>query len=85
MTTSKHRIPCPHCDQNLRIRKSQGLTPLYREAIAECRNDDCGFRAKARIELCNTLTPSDMPNPAIDLPFAPSLISQAIKQAQRKS
>ncbi|MDN7131751.1 ogr/Delta-like zinc finger family protein [Halomonas sp. MC140] len=69
----KHRIPCPHCGQNLRIRKSQGLTPVYREAVVECRNDDCGFRGKAGIEVTNTLTPSDTPNPMIDLPFVPRM------------
>ncbi|MGP5308071.1 ogr/Delta-like zinc finger family protein [Vreelandella alkaliphila] len=82
-TSSKHRLPCPHCSQNLRIRKSQGLTPVYREAVVECRNDDCGFRGKARFEVCNTLTPSDIPNPMVDLPFAPNLLRQAIKKAQR--
>ncbi|MCW4148558.1 ogr/Delta-like zinc finger family protein [Halomonas sp. 18H] len=83
--TSKHRLPCPHCGHNLRIRKSQGLTPVYREAVVECRNEDCGFRGKARIEVCNTLTPSDSPNAQVDLPFTPRLLQQAIKQAQRAS
>lgn len=72
-TVYKHRIPCPHCGQNLRIRKSQGLTPVYREAVVECRNDACGFRGKASIEVCNTITPSDIPNPSVDLPYPPRM------------
>ena len=69
----KHRIPCPHCGHNLRIRKSQGLTPVYREAVVECRNEACGFRGKAGIEVTNTLTPSDIPNPTVDLPYVPRM------------
>lgn len=73
---SKHRMPCPHCGQNMRIRKSQGLTPVYREAVVECRNVECGFRGKAVFEVTNTLTPSDIPNVTVDLPFAPRLLKQ---------
>lgn len=75
-SASKHRMPCPHCSHNMRIRKSQGLTPVYREAVVECRNADCGFRGKAGIEVTNTLTPSDIPNVNVDLPFAPRLLKQ---------
>lgn len=78
---SKPRIPCPHCGENLRIRKSQGLTPIYREATFECRNDACGFRGKASIELTHTITPSDMPNPTVVLPFVPRLRDLVMSQA----
>lgn len=79
MTAYKHRIPCPHCGENMGIRKSQGLTPVYRVATVECRNDACGFRGTLGIEVTNTLTPSDIPNPTVDLPFSPRLL-QAIAQ-----
>ncbi|GGW45224.1 Ogr/Delta-like zinc finger protein [Vreelandella hamiltonii] len=75
-SASKHRMPCPHCGHSMRIRKSQGLTPVYREAIVECRNVECGFRGKAGIEVTNTLTPSDIPNVRVHLPYAPRLIQQ---------
>ncbi|WP_136067118.1 ogr/Delta-like zinc finger family protein [Modicisalibacter radicis] len=78
---NRHRIPCPHCGENVRVRKSQGLTPVYREAILECRNEACGFRGKASIELTHTLTPSDMPNPTVELPLVPRLRELAMSQA----
>ena len=75
-TASKHRMPCPHCDHNMRVRNSQGLTPVYREGVVECRNVACGFRGKAGFQVLHTLTPSDIPNARVDLPFAPRLIQQ---------
>ncbi|MCT8469426.1 ogr/Delta-like zinc finger family protein [Chromohalobacter canadensis] len=78
---NRHRIPCPHCSENLRVRKSQGLTPLYREAIFECRNEDCGWRGKASIEITHTIAPSDIPNPTVALPFVPRLRELITKQA----
>lgn len=78
---NRHRIPCPHCGENVRIRKSQGLTPLYREAIFECRNDGCGWRGKASIEITHTIAPSDIPNPTVTLPFVPRLREMVMSQA----
>jgi len=75
-TASKHRMPCPHCGHNMRVRNSQGLTPVYREGVVECRNVTCGFRGKAGFQVLHTLTPSDIPNARVDLPFAPRLIQQ---------
>ncbi|MBB3141242.1 ogr/Delta-like zinc finger family protein [Halomonas organivorans] len=75
------RIPCPHCGTNMRIRKSQGLTPVYREAVFECRNENCGWRAKASIEFTHTIAPSDHPNPTVRLPLVPRLRELALSQA----
>lgn len=79
------RIPCPHCGQNLRIRKSQGLTPVYREAVFECRNEDCGWRGKASIEITHTIAPSDIPNPTVSLPFVPRLQKLVMSQLSTAS
>ncbi|PKH63498.1 MULTISPECIES: ogr/Delta-like zinc finger family protein [unclassified Halomonas] len=73
-TASKHRMPCPHCSHNMRTRNSEALTLVYREGVMECRNVECNFRGKVGFQLLNTLTPSDMPNPNVDLPFAPRLL-----------
>ena len=53
-TASKHRMPCPHCGHNMRVRNSQGLTPVYREGVVECRNVACGFRGKAGFQVLHT-------------------------------
>lgn len=74
---NRHRIPCPHCGETARIRKSQGLTPIYREALIECRNDACGWRGKISIEITHTIAPSDRPNPAVTLPLVPRLLELA--------
>ncbi|MCE8028785.1 ogr/Delta-like zinc finger family protein [Halomonas daqingensis] len=84
MTTqfrNKPRIPCPHCGETAGIRKSQGLTPVYREAVIECRNPECGWRGKISIEITHTITPSDMPNPTVALPLVPRLRELAMAQA----
>ncbi|WP_185696410.1 ogr/Delta-like zinc finger family protein [Halomonas sp. YLB-10] len=77
---NKHRIPCPHCGNTARIRKSQGLTPVYREAVIECRNEDCGWRGKLSIEITHTIAPSDIPNPTVRLPLVPRLRELALAQ-----
>lgn len=77
---NKHRIPCPHCGETARIRKSQGLTPLYREAVIECRNQDCGWRGKVSIEITHTIAPSDSPNPTVFLPLVPRLKDMVMTQ-----
>ena len=77
----KHRLPCPHCGVNARIRKSQGLTPVYREAVIECRNENCGWRGKVSIEITHTIAPSDIPNPTVSIPLVPRLRELVSAQA----
>ncbi|WP_168169309.1 ogr/Delta-like zinc finger family protein [Kushneria phosphatilytica] len=67
------RLSCPHCGEFARIRKSQQLTPVYREATVECQNPDCGWRGKMALEMTQTLTFSQQPNPEIRLPMSPRL------------
>ncbi|WP_350355176.1 ogr/Delta-like zinc finger family protein [Larsenimonas rhizosphaerae] len=77
---SNLRLSCPHCGAFARIRKSQQLTPIYREAVVECQNPDCGWRGKLALELTQTLTFSLHPNPDIRLPMAPKLKERMLKQ-----
>ncbi|WP_158700894.1 ogr/Delta-like zinc finger family protein [Phytohalomonas tamaricis] len=74
------RLSCPHCDAFARVRKSQQLTPLYREAVVECQNPDCGWRGKLALEMTQTLTFSQSPNPDISLPLAPRLRNTFMQQ-----
>jgi C4-type Zn-finger protein len=82
-STSRHRLPCPHCGETGRIRKRQGLTPVYREAVVECRNAECGWRGKMAIEMTHTIAPSDAPNPTVTLPLVPRLRELALAETSR--
>lgn len=70
------RLDCPHCGAFARIRSSEYLTPIYRQALVECQNADCGWRGTLTLEMTQTLSPSLQPNPEIRLPLAPRLREQ---------
>lgn len=65
---------CCHCHSKVRIRTSYGRHLLLREAYLQCSNEACGATFRAQFEVTHALSPSGMPNPAIDLPMAPSSI-----------
>lgn len=76
------RLTCPHCGSHVRIRSSKGLTPIYREAYLHCTDEDgCGWRGKMAMEITQTLCPSATPNPEVQLPLAPALLSQLLPEA----
>lgn len=72
---SNLRLSCPHCGAFARVRKSQQLTPVYRESLLECQNVECGWRGKLSMEMTHTLTPSHNPNPEVRLP-----VSQRVRE-----
>ena len=63
------RLKCPHCQSPMRHRTTRALTPLISETYHVCRNDDCGFKCKAIVEVVGCLHQAIMPNPAIALPM----------------
>lgn len=65
---------CCHCHSRVRIRTSYGRHLLLREAYLQCTNEACGATFRAQFEVTHILSPSGMPNPAIDLPLAPSFM-----------
>lgn len=79
---SNLRLSCPHCGDFARVRKSQQLTPIYRESLVECQNVECGWRGKLSLEMTQTLTPSQRPNPEIRLPVAPRLKGILLQQLE---
>ncbi len=66
------RLRCPHCGSSARIRNSESVSPLYRDAWVECQNWQCGWRGKCAIQFISTTTPSHNPNPEIQLPLSPA-------------
>lgn len=79
MRQTNLRLSCPHCGTFSRIRNSIQLTPLYREAMLECQNMECGWRGWISLEITRTLQPSMMPRNGIQLPLAQH-IRDAIQQ-----
>lgn len=77
---STYKLACPHCQGRIRIRTSEGLTPLFRVAYLQCMNEPCGFTARAAIEITHELSPSGLPNVQVKLPVADAVMrQQAIK------
>lgn len=67
------RMACPHCGSYAAVRKSETLTPTYRELRFVCRNADCGHVWLAGLEAIRTLCPSETPNPAIHIPLSAAI------------
>ncbi|GHB33045.1 ogr/Delta-like zinc finger family protein [Salinicola rhizosphaerae] len=82
---ARPRNTCPHCGSVARIRYSAQITPVFREGAIECQNLECGWRGKFRYVFTDTLTPSLIPNPEVDLPITPharrSLLAQLLPEA----
>lgn len=72
MSNSPYKLVCPHCKSSIRIRTSVGLHKLLRKAYLQCSNEGCGWTALGSFEITHELSPSGMPDPAVELPVAPS-------------
>jgi hypothetical protein len=64
-------LHCPHCNAPTFRRSSRLVMPTFREIFYQCRNFACGFTFKASLNVDYGITPSAVPNPAIDLPMRP--------------
>lgn len=64
-------VQCPHCDERAFCRSSERLSSTYREITYACADVHCGHTFVAGLSIIRTLSPSAMPNPAINLPIAP--------------
>lgn len=63
-------MACPHCESKSVVRTSQFHSVLLRESYHICQNPLCGHTFSCYTEVIRTLSPSAMPNPAINLPIA---------------
>ncbi|GLO54792.1 hypothetical protein PPUJ20066_08280 [Pseudomonas putida] len=77
---STYKLVCPHCNQRMRIRTSEGTHIFLRVAYLQCTNEACGWSVRAQFEMTHEMSPSGMANPAVRLPVAPVVIRrQAMK------
>lgn len=61
-------MSCPHCGSRAQVRTSVEQTPTMRQVYFLCTNLACGHSWVAVLEATRTISPSGIPNPAIDLP-----------------
>lgn len=77
---STYKLVCPHCNQKMRIRTSEGTHIFLRVAYLQCTNEACGWSVRAQFEMTHEMSPSGMANPAVRLPVAPVVMRrQAMK------
>jgi len=65
----KHELCCPHCKSPGNRRSSREVTTTFREIFYICRNPVCGHSWKASLTYEYGLSPSAIPDPALDLPM----------------
>ena len=73
------RINCPHCQAPAKARTSKSLSPIYREITYQCTNVHCGHTYVAGLEIVRTLSPSAIPNAAIDIPLSPHMQREPVQ------
>ncbi|WP_292682405.1 ogr/Delta-like zinc finger family protein [Novosphingobium sp.] len=78
-------MPCPHCGHETFRRSSRLITPTYREIFFACRNIACGHTFKGSLGYLYGISPSAIPNPALDLPLRPFERSPALCAAGPES
>lgn len=64
-------LPCPHCRSETFRRSSRMVTATFREIFYICRNIGCGHSFKASLSYEYGLSPSAIPDPAVNLPMRP--------------
>ncbi|MDR7101443.1 ogr/Delta-like zinc finger family protein [Croceicoccus sp. BE223] len=64
-------LRCPHCRSTVLRRTSREITPTFRELFYICRNAACGHSFKASLSYEYGLSPSGIPDPALNLPMRP--------------
>lgn len=68
-TLAGPRTRCPHCDTLAKSVKSTQITPIYREIVYVCENDDCGCMFVGSVEIVRMMQPSNIPRPGLNIPW----------------
>lgn len=77
---SVYKLVCPACGGRMRIRNSEGQTPVFRSMYAQCQHMPCGATYSGSLSWDYALSPSGLDSPRVALPLAPSAVR---KQAQQ--
>ncbi|WP_284336735.1 ogr/Delta-like zinc finger family protein [Comamonas sp. NoAH] len=79
MVREYQRVPCPDCGSPCLIRTSRQMSKLTREYYYFCVNAECGGTYGATMEINRRISPSAMPDPAINLPNSKHMRRDVIK------
>lgn len=79
---STYKLVCPHCHSKMRIRTSEGQHIFMRVAYLQCVNEACSWSARAEFVITHEMAPSGMPNPAVDLPVADSVLRRTAMRSE---
>ena len=70
---SVYKLVCPACGGKLRIRNSEGESPIFRSIYGQCMNVACGATFAGSQSWEYELSPSGLDKPRVQLPVAPSV------------
>lgn len=83
---SVYKLVCPACGNRMRIRNSEGQTPVFRSMYAQCMHIPCGATFSGSLSWDYTLSPSGMERPLAVLPLAPAVQRmQALREFRPKT
>ncbi|HCK4503001.1 TPA: ogr/Delta-like zinc finger family protein [Pseudomonas aeruginosa] len=70
---SVYKLVCPACGGKLRIRNSEGESPIFRSIYGQCMSIACGATFAGSQSWEYELSPSGLDKPRVQLPVAPSV------------
>lgn len=83
---SVYKLVCPACGGRMRIRNSEGQTPVFRSMYAQCLNIPCGATYSGSLSWDYALSPSGLDKPRMVLPVAPAVQRmQALRDFRKKT
>lgn len=70
---SVYKLVCPACGGKMRIRNSEGQTPIFRSMYSQCLNIPCSASFSGSLSWDYQLSASGLDKPRVVLPVAPSV------------
>lgn len=64
------KMVCPHCKSSCTNRKSNQVSPMYREITFSCDNMECGHVFIAAVSPIRTISLSSMPDLTVQIPLS---------------
>lgn len=83
---SVYKLVCPACGNRMRIRNSEGQTPVFRTMYAQCVFLPCSYSMVGSLSWEFGLNVSGIDQPRVVLPLAPSTKRmQALREFRPKT
>lgn len=65
--SSRQQFLCPHCSAKMKLTASKLEAKLFRVSYFQCTNVFCGFTARGEFAITHQISPSNTPNPDVNL------------------